>query len=176
MLGVLILPAATAAVEDVLVCVHGVNKATPPYAQILDELVIILPLDATTGIPKTSKGSVIRPKALTVFAQSIDDAYSHLYNGGIMDKTGSFQSGTPPTPKDQGGVRLYVRSVVSKVLRERSRSSKNDLCLSEIGDEDDLVDAGIDSVCAVLVRSNLQKVHLNYYTLTARLVINIVLM
>lgn len=160
MLGVLVLPAATATTKDVLACVHAINKTNPSYAQILDELVIFLPSNSTTQIPKTSKGSVIRPKALTVFARSIDDAYLRLQNDVC-------QSDMPSPPKDQEDVHIYVRSVISKVLRELRGSSRNELCLSEIRDDDDLVDAGIDSVCAVLVRSNLQNVRLNRHTLTA---------
>lgn len=166
MLGVLILPAATAATKDVLACVHTINKANPPYAQILDELVIVLPLDSTTQIPKTSKGSVIRPKALTVFARSIDEAYLRLHTGGSMSKNGACQSPMPSPPEDQEDVHIYVRSVISKALRELGGSSRNELSLSEIGEDDDLVDAGIDSVYSVVVRSNLQKVRLNRHTLT----------
>ena len=66
-LGVIILPASPSTpISDILERVHVVNDSSASYARIPDQLVIVLDAAKATRIPKTSKGSVIRPKALQI--------------------------------------------------------------------------------------------------------------
>lgn len=133
------------------------NDANPSYARILDELVIVLSLEADAEIPKTSKGSVIRPKALAAFAQIIDDAYRQPYVGGEkMDVRDEHR--LPPLPQSEDDVRNYVKDVVCKVFWEQNFPDKTASPLKVLADKDDLFHAGIDSVGVMHIRSNLQKV------------------
>ncbi|KIP01884.1 hypothetical protein PHLGIDRAFT_16917 [Phlebiopsis gigantea 11061_1 CR5-6] len=154
-LGVLILPAsATVTKDDILERVHLVNASQSSYAHLLDDLVIVLPLDAGPTIPKTSKGSVTRPKALGIFAETINEAYKRLDNGIVG--THAIHEDVISHPTDDQ-IRAYLRSAVADVLQVAHGSGKGIAPSQSVDDNEDLFNAGIDSVRAVLVRSRLQK-------------------
>jgi long-subunit acyl-CoA synthetase (AMP-forming) len=160
-LGALIVPASeSVAASDILNRVHAVNEHSPSYARILDELVIVLSTEQARQIPKTSKGSVIRPRALTAFDEVIADAYKQLETGyGVFrDQADHTLESSVETESD---VASYVRRVVCESLQQRHRACANENEKEDCGDEDDLFNAGIDSVQAVWIRSALQKVILS---------------
>lgn len=154
-LGVLIVSASPSTPRsDVLKRVHLVNDSSPSYARIPDQLVLVLDTVAAAKIPKTSKGSVVRPKALHVFAELIDQAYGRLETGniGLEDE---FESDVNGVDAEAADVNAYVRNCVSKALQQRRGSTGYGL--TKLRDEDDFFNAGVDSVQAVLIRSSLQK-------------------
>ena len=82
-LGVLVVPAPSTDEKVVKAKIREVNADSVSYAHILDALVIILPTDVV--LPKTSKGSVVRPRALVQYASAIEAAYAHLDAGFDAD-------------------------------------------------------------------------------------------
>ena len=156
-LGVAVVPASDfVTTEDVLARVHHVNSDSASYAQILDELVIILSPERAAQIPKTSKGSVIRPRALTIFADIIDDAYKRLETG--PNSTDACGGRVPDVlGETEEDIKSYIRTIVSQALYRRPpRGIANGT--EEIDDHDDLFNAGVDSVQAAWIRSSLQQV------------------
>lgn len=152
-----------------------VNDSSAPCARIPDQLVIILGADAAADIPKTSKGSVIRPKALQAFATLIEEAYIRLDSGDAGPED-DVDGKVDTSLSGEADVRTCVRDCVLKALRQRQCSQANGNRSSDISDEDDLFNAGIDSIQAVLIRGSLQKVlvfpFLSRTCLTLKLVIS----
>ncbi|KAJ3555377.1 hypothetical protein NM688_g2610 [Phlebia brevispora] len=139
-LGTLIVPASSAAIKHIKACVLYVNQCGASYARIPDELVIILPPDSP--LPKTSKGSVVRPKALIQYATTIEEAYERLEKGDAGDM--QFVTNTE--------IRQYVRRLIQDAV-----ISQRGLHTTEIEDDADFFALGIDSIQAITIRSSLQK-------------------
>lgn len=166
-LGVVVVPASSSTKkEDILEHVHFVNDSSASFARILDQLVIILDANMAAKMPKTSKGSVIRPKALHVFAELIDEAYWHLDDGDAEAKNDADWEVVVSDPAETD-VTAYVRDAVTTDLQRQQHIRPNGGGIADICDEDDLFNAGIDSVQAVLIRSSLQKVRPRFHFLYA---------
>ncbi|EKM50503.1 uncharacterized protein PHACADRAFT_213424 [Phanerochaete carnosa HHB-10118-sp] len=156
-LGAIILPASSSTSrQEILEQVHFVNDSSTPYARIPDQLVIILGASAAADIPKTSKGSVIRPKALQAFATLIEEAYKRL-DSSSAEPEDNVDCRVDTSLSGEADVKTYIRDCVLKALRQRQHSQASADGPSDTSDGDDLFNAGIDSVQAVVVRSSLQK-------------------
>ncbi|PSS31017.1 hypothetical protein PHLCEN_2v2430 [Hermanssonia centrifuga] len=137
-LGVLVLPSTTSPTAGpgmILSCVAQLNQTTPPYAHILPALVVVLPLSHGASLPRTSKGSLVRPRALVQYAEAIDGAYRRFEEGGGGEEAGD--------------VRGYVRRVVMEAVRQKQAVV--------VGDDEDLFELGVDSLQAMAIRNALQK-------------------
>lgn len=141
--------------QTILEHVQAVNAANPSYAHVLAELVVVLPVDEASAIPKTSKGSVIRPKALQVFADAIDEAYRRLESGQQGPADGMSSASKLVDVNDEAALTNYVRGAIRQAL---GGYRVNGAATKVVGDDDDLFNAGIDSVRAVSIRGALQQV------------------
>ncbi|KAF7794267.1 hypothetical protein EIP86_005400 [Pleurotus ostreatoroseus] len=141
-LGVLIVPASSETKEDaVRAYMRDVNANSASYAQIPDALVVVLPSDSS--LPKTSKGSIVRPRALVQYASVVEEAYRRFEQGARDDDS--------PAVEDVD-VKDYIRRVIRDALW-----SRNSAKITEIDDDADLFALGVDSVQAIGVRSKLNK-------------------
>lgn len=147
MLGVLVVPAyATTPQDELLLRVHEVNASGATYASIIDDMVIYLPYDAK--LPKTSKGSIIRPQALKMYAETIEDAYRQFEQGSTRAACDSVII--------DGDITSYVRQLVSDAVQTRANGGR----LAKFDDDDDLFALGLTSLHAVQIRGCLQKVRI----------------
>lgn len=140
-LGVLIIPSSvngSASKEGILEAIRELNKTGASHQEIMDEMVIILSRD--TIVPKASKGTVLRPKALEKFCDRIDEAYTRLERGGLVAEDALVED---------DDLLEYVRDAVKQNLPDG---------VVQIGDEEDLFVAGITSLKASRVRGMLQRV------------------
>ncbi|GJE91273.1 hypothetical protein PsYK624_074220 [Phanerochaete sordida] len=154
-LGVLIVPASPAVTRtEILERVRIVNNTSASYACIPEQLVVILTAEDARKIPKTSKGSVVRPTALHVFAALIKEAYRRLESGDVTAEEivyGAFDEGE--------AMKDYIRSAVARARRQNPHAGDHQR--TGPTDDVDLFNAGLDSVQAILVRSDLQKLVAN---------------
>lgn len=116
----------------------------PTYANVLDELVVVLSPDA--DLPKTSKGSVVRPRALKQYASVIEDAYRRLEEGipGSVSEEAL---------ENENQVKRHVKNAVVQVMEHHPKTS-NKLPLA---DDADLFNAGVDSLQASAIQRVVQK-------------------
>lgn len=150
-LGVLVVPTSSdTSPDDIRARLHKANSNNPSYAQIPDLLLVILPPGA--DLPKTSKGSVVRPRALVQYKQIIDEAYDRLEMGREDAVAPNGESGSSMHLKTVDEVQHFVRGVILDSLRKSNKP-----CKGWLGDDDDLFDLGVDSLQAMTVRSTLQK-------------------
>lgn len=116
----------------------------PTYANVLDELVVVLSPDA--DLPKTSKGSVVRPRALKQYASVIEDAYHRLEEGipGSVSEEAF---------ANENQVKRYVKNAVVQIMEQHPKTA-NKLPLAN---DDDLFNAGVDSLQASAIQRVVQK-------------------
>ena len=142
MLGVLIIPASPSVItSQVLAAVRSVNESLAGYAQIIDDMVVILPHDA--DVPRTSKGSILRPRAMTLFANLMDKTYKNFENGEAKEQLQS-----------DDDVRGFIRQLVSDAVRLQSQEEAG----IAMFDDEDLFNLGVNSLQAAYIRGMLQKV------------------
>ena len=143
MLGVLVVPASSSMPKEQLVrCVQEVNASSPSYATILDDMIICLPHDAR--LPKTSKGTIIRPQIIKQLAHIIEDAYRR-FELGVEASHGEIVS--------DDDVKKYVRQLVLEVLQDLAKGNR----CSNFEEDDDLFALGLTSLHAIQIRGSLQK-------------------
>lgn len=148
MLGVLVVPASSStSLETIVQRIHEVNVCSAPYATIVDDMIVRLPHDAE--LPKTSKGSVIRPRTLKQYASVIDEAYRRFEEGTV--------DGRPNEIMTNEGLKDYVRRLVFDALALVPAGES-----TNINDDDDLFALGLTSLHAVQIRGALQKVRSGY--------------
>lgn len=116
----------------------------PTYANVLDELVVVLSPDA--DLPKTSKGSVVRHRALKQYASVIEDAY-HRLEDGIPGSV------SEEALENENQVKRHVKNAVVQVMEHHPKTS-NKLPLA---DDADLFEAGVDSLQASAIQRAVQK-------------------
>jgi hypothetical protein len=143
MIGVLVVPASSSIpLETITQRVHEVNACGASYATIIDDLIVRLSHDAE--LPKTSKGSIIRPRALKQYANVIDEAYQRFDEGTVDDKLGGTAT--------YEGLKACVRRLVLDAL-----SLVPDSGSTNVDDDDDLFSLGLTSLHAAQIRGSLQK-------------------
>ena len=143
MLGVLVVPASSSTPKEQLVRhIQEVNASRSSYATILDDMVICLPHDAM--LPKTSKGTIIRPQVLTQYTDIIEDAYRRFELGS--------EAGCGEIVSDDD-VKKYVRQLVLKALKDLANGNR----CSNFEEDDDLFALGLTSLHAIQIRGSLQK-------------------
>ena len=161
-LGVLVAPvSASVATQDILDHIQTVNRSSAAYALILEELVIVLSQEQAALIPKTSKGTIIRPKALVVFADLMNDAYRRFELGHSAAHV-KLAVADDIIATSERELKDQIRTMVSEALRRQQKPHVNGARMNSISDDDDLFNAGIDSIRAMSIRSELQRVSLIY--------------
>ncbi|KAI0343014.1 acetyl-CoA synthetase-like protein [Trametopsis cervina] len=143
MLGVLVIPSSSMIDRDQIAeCVHELNQASAPYATIFDEMIVVLPYD--TDLPKTSKGSVIRPQALKKYADIIENTYRRFEEGTSV---------LPEGPTSDEDMQDLVRRLVSEIMKPTLRGP----VVPNFRNDDDLFNLGLTSLQALSIRGSLQK-------------------
>lgn len=132
LLGVLVLPASLSTpIGNIKQCICDVNASSPSFAKIIEEMIIMLPHNA--DLPKTSKGSIIRPRALKQFTSTIMEAYRRLEDGCNVDADATVLS--------DEGLRAYIRRLILESNESVTRLT--------FGDDDDLFNLGVTSLHAI---------------------------
>lgn len=141
-LGVLVIPSALPRVDHsaIIQAVQELNKISASHQEILDQMIVILPVDST--FPKASKGTVLRPKALDKFRDVIEEVYSRLESGRVRGDAGD-------VTVEDNDLTEYVRNAVKHGLPNSE---------DEIRDDDDLFVAGVTSLKASQIRGTLHQV------------------
>ncbi|KAI5479365.1 L-aminoadipate-semialdehyde dehydrogenase [Pseudohyphozyma bogoriensis] len=121
--------------------IETANLAAPSHGQILPEMVVILPYDSE--LPRTDKGSWIRPKTYAAFSRLIDATYDAFDAGEslIGGKRAAKRSLAEPE------LTAFVKELVEKTLGKGA----------SLGVDEDLFTAGVDSLQAAKIRSVLQR-------------------
>lgn len=122
---------------DLWEVIHQLNEQGQSHTGLSRSMIAIMPVGTTT-FDKSSKGSILRRKAEDRFAVDIEN----LYNGGDSEDTEDVKLLTD----------LDIRSVVKEVVI--SIVGKG----SEIKDDSDFYQYGVDSNQCTRIRSQLQKV------------------
>lgn len=145
MLGALIVPASpSVTIARIKSQMSKINSTLPSYARVIDDMLIILPHDVQ--LPKTSKGSIVRPRALLQLSDLIEGAYLRVEAGDA--------TALELDVKSDVDVENYVRQHVTEVVQTQTRRSTH----RAVRDEDDLFNLGLSSLHATQIRNALQKV------------------
>lgn len=129
--------------EEIIPIVQEANRAAPAHSQIPHELIVILDQHAT--VPKASKGSLQRGRAYEAFASQIDDAYRRYASGSVNSDSAQMLAGSE------------LRTLIRQLVLEGYNGSKT------ITDDDDLFNAGVDSLQAVRIRNALARVRFSSF-------------
>lgn len=116
---------------------HNVNSVVAQHSRLVRTLVLVT--DPSRPLLLTDKGTVRSKMSLAMYSDEIDAAYRALEEGGFEEAdvpSGGFVAGVQGDALSQ-----YIREVITKVMQR------------EVGDDEDLFIAGLDSLLAVRVRS-----------------------
>ncbi|KEI42452.1 uncharacterized protein L969DRAFT_69522 [Mixia osmundae IAM 14324] len=118
--------------EEVMKVIEAHNKSSPNYAQILKSMIIY-----TNGaeIPKSSKGTVLRGRALQEYASQIDLAYQQSAKGSLGNTRDS-------------ELRKAIRDTIRLGLPPQ---------IMLTSDDEDLFNLGVSSLQAIRIRNELQS-------------------
>lgn len=115
-----------------------VNPILPQHSRLVRSLVLVAKPDK--AMLRTDKGTVKVKLTLAMYEEEIEQAYQAMEDGEGLE-LGMPQSGF--LPEDVNALRRFLRAAVANVLHHA------------VGDEDDLFDAGLDSLLAIRVRSSI---------------------
>ncbi|KAL0959586.1 hypothetical protein HGRIS_011296 [Hohenbuehelia grisea] len=132
------------------------NLAAPKHSQLLEEMVLILPLDYPKDLPRTPKGNCIRPKVLQLFAEEIDQLYRN-FEGDSSSESGSESAhSSGPTSSSASSV-LVPSDIQSHVLKAIEGVLGTSLVdIPNVLDQS-FFEIGLDSVTAMQLRSRISK-------------------
>jgi hypothetical protein len=122
------------------------NEEAPSHSRLNLEALIILPPDAP--IPCADKGSFIRQKTYKLYQREIEELYANLAGAGNPANSVHPNRTLVLTEEEA----LYaVRHIVHRLLQ----SDRDD---SRLSDDQDLFEAGVDSIQGTRIRDALQRV------------------
>lgn len=136
--GIIVLPLkAPWNADDILTTlwptIEHANTILPQHSRLVRELVLVA--DPQKGFVLSDKGTVRQKETLQLYQQEIDAAYDELENASAAQGL--------PAAGDKESALAYIRDVVVRIL------GKN------VDDDQDLFDAGMDSLMALTCRSRL---------------------
>ncbi|KAJ6492940.1 acetyl-CoA synthetase-like protein [Mycena vitilis] len=117
---------------------ENVNRITPQHSQLVRPLVLVAA--PTKPFVLTDKQTLNRNRTLGLYAEEIDAVYAHVEEGGY-EEVALPEAGF--SPHDADGITSYVQAVVRTILPDQK----------SVALDDDLFDAGLESLLAVRVRS-----------------------
>lgn len=128
----------------------GINKSLPSHARLAQEMIMIADDDDVfASLPRSSKGTLQRGLALDQLASLIDGVYTRFDQGEV----------------DIGRPRQRIRG---KALLEWLQRTLSNISDQEIGPDDDLYAAGVDSIMATRLRTSIhQGVELDGFLLSS---------
>lgn len=123
--------------QDISAILTQANEIAPAHAQLIPELVLLLP--STACMPKASKGTLQRGRAYEMLAKEIGDLYA-AYLGGTT-------SHAKKRSLVGGDLLVYILDLLSVTLKR-----------GETKEEDDLFNMGLTSLQSARIRNVLQRV------------------
>ena len=115
-----------------------VNPILPQHSRLVRSLVLVAKPDK--AMMRTDKGTIKVKLTLAMYEEEIEQAYQTIEDGEELE-FGMPESGF--LPEDVNALSRFVHAAVANVLHHA------------VGDEDDLFDAGLDSLLATRVRSSI---------------------
>lgn len=115
------------------------NAEAPSHSQLATEALVFLPYG--TVIPRADKGSILRPRMYMEFESVINEVYKRLEGDG--DSAGKRRL------VDETEARMVIRDIIGKTV-ERP--------ISNLQDDTDLFDFGLDSLQSSRIRNTIQRV------------------
>ena len=127
--------------DEVWPTVATINSKGQSHTRITSDMFIIMPSDAS-GLPKSSKGSVMRRLAETKYSKFIDNAYAEISN------TTSDSPNTPTRPLPDHTIPEAVQGILRVVTGNQE----------PIDEDADLYSLGIDSLACMQIRASLRYI------------------
>ncbi|EIW79917.1 acetyl-CoA synthetase-like protein [Coniophora puteana RWD-64-598 SS2] len=134
-------------VEAVHKLIREANQDAPSHSRLLEDMVMILPLDYPKEIPRTNKGNCIRKKALVIFKDEIDALYRNFEDDGSSADSEP-ESSTSTWVVSDAEIASKLRAVIAKTASALPASFDGAKSLFELG---------LDSVTAMALRKALSK-------------------
>ncbi|KIK63424.1 hypothetical protein GYMLUDRAFT_72098 [Collybiopsis luxurians FD-317 M1] len=119
-----------------------VNDSVPKHSKLLQEMILMLPLNSSKRIPVTNKGNFIRSKVEEVFKDEINELYQQI-------------SETPVTFGSQ--LRNLTCLTHAEVEHQVHMQLHGLLSKEEILPDDNLFDMGLDSLSVIALRKRLSQ-------------------